>query len=370
MNVFLRPPPIPVDLRFFADKSDKTEKPTPRKKQKAREEGQVAKSPEINTAFLFLAAFFTLRASAGWIFDGLLSLYNYEIGLIPDATDLFERVYLSRHIAFLFQNVIMITLPILLVVMVVGVITNIVQVGWKVTSKPMKPKFSKMNPMKGLKRLFSVDILVNLVKSLLKFTVVGMVIYSIINKEIEHIPSLLMMEIGEVVAYIGNLVVDMGLMVGSLFIFIAAVDYAYMRHKHIKGIKMSKQEIKEEYKNSDGNPQIKGKIKQKMREISMRRMMQDVPGADVIITNPNHFAAALRYNKMMDNAPKSVAKGVDFLAKRIKDVAAESGIPIIENPPLAKTLYTTVDVGHEIPEELYVAVADIIAYVFRLKQAV
>ena len=260
-------PLIPLNLHFF-DEGDKTEKPTPRKKKKSREEGQVAKSQEIGTAFLFLVAFFGLRVFAGRILNGVLALFNYQWVMLADVNQIFDAKFSVDIVVFLFQQIILIILPLFLLVMVVGVITNLIQVGWTVTTKPLQPKFSKLNPLKGFKRIFSLQSLITLAKSLLKFALIGAVVYNVLKKELSMIPDLFAMELGQSMGYIGNLVVDMGLMVGALYILIAALDYAYARYKHMKQLKMTKQEIKEEYKNTEGNPQIKGKIRQKMREIS------------------------------------------------------------------------------------------------------
>ncbi|MCL2665119.1 MAG: flagellar biosynthesis protein FlhB [Defluviitaleaceae bacterium] len=364
---------IPLNLRFFDDSAagEKTEQPTQRKKEKARDEGQVVKSQEVSTAFLFLAAFFSLRLFGGGIFNNLLGLFNFEIRYMLDTDQLIEQVFIANHVAFLFQRIILFVLPIFAVVLVVGIITNLVQVGWKVTGKPLQPKFNKLNPLSGFKRIFSMELLANFVKSMLKFVAVGAVIFTMIKDEINFIPNLLYMTLEEVVVHIGNLIVDLGLTVGLLFLFIAAADYAYTWYKQNKKLKMSKQEVKEEWKQTEGNPQIKQKIKQKMREVSMRRMMQNVPKADVIITNPTHYAVALQYDRFNEagGAPVLVAKGVDYLAKRIRDAARDNDIVVVENPPLARTIYDTVQLNQEIPPELYAAVAEILAYVFRLKNA-
>jgi len=260
-------------------------------------------------------------------------------------------------------------MPMFAVALIVGLVVNIVQVGWMVTTKPLKPKFSKLNPIKGFKKIISLTSLVNLVKSILKLLIIGTVVYSIIRNMMDNLlPHLLWMEAWESVLALGNVVINMGLAVGALMLFVAALDTAYTRWKHEKDLKMTKQEVKQEWKNQEGDPQVKGKIKQKMREASMRRMMQNVPQADVIITNPTHYAVALKYDLLGAlTAPILVAKGVDYTAKRIRELGIEHDIHIVENPPLARAIYAQVEVDKEIPEELYVAVAEIMAYVFQLK---
>ncbi|MDR3239634.1 MAG: flagellar biosynthesis protein FlhB, partial [Clostridiales bacterium] len=267
----------------------------------------------------------------------------------------------------LLAQALLIVAPLFAAVLAVGVLTNVAQVGWKVTTNALRPKFSRMNPISGAKRLFSAQILVDLCKSLLKFAIIGYVIYNALKRELDRLPALSDMGLFESVSYLGDLITSLGLTVGGWFILIAALDYAYTRFKHSKQLRMSKQEVKDEYKMSEGNPQIKGQIKQRMREASMRRMMQDVPGADVIVTNPTHYAVALRYDRQTARAPVVVAKGADHLARRIKEAGLEHHVAIAENKELARTLYVSVDVGHEIPPELYEAVAEILAFVYKLK---
>jgi len=278
-----------------------------------------------------------------------------------------ENDYMQKLIVYIFGQILIIIAPMLIVSFSVGIITNLVQVGWKPTTKPLKPKFSRLNPMSGFKRLFSMKSMFELLKSIVKLTIIGVIIYNIVKNELNHIQELLNMEILQAAIYIGNLIIDIGLSVGLYFIFIAIADFAYQKFNLHKELKMTKQEVKEEYKNSEGNPEIKGKIKQKMRESSMRRMMQDVPQADVIITNPTHYAVALKYDKEKAQAPIVVAKGEDHLARKIKQVAKENNVEIVENKYLARTLYATVDIGKEIPPELYQAVAEVLAFVYNLK---
>jgi len=363
-------PLIRLNLRFFNDGgSEKTEKATPKKRQKARDEGQVAKSEEVSTAAMLITGFFALSLFAGMILNGILAMFVHSGSFFnPDMVENFNHVDIARHVAWGLGRVIMISLPMFIVTMIIGVVMNLLQVKWNPTAKPMKPKFSKLNPIKGFKKIISMQSLVTFIKSMLKLLAVGAVVYFMLAAEIDTIPSILIMPITEVLGYIGDLIVSLGIAIGVLYIFIALFDYAYTKWKHEKDIKMTKHEVKEEWKQMEGNPQIKSKIRQKMREVSMRRMMQNVPQADVVITNPTHYAVALKYDMMgMGGAPVLVGKGVDFLAKRIRETAIENDIPIVENPPLARAIYADVDIDQEIPEELYVAVAEIMAYVFKLK---
>jgi len=357
---------IPMNLGFF-DEGEKTEQPTPRKRQKAREEGQVAKSQELGNAVLFLAAFFGLRLFATYMFERVSGVFNFSFVRIGDFEMTFESVHLAGHVAFLFTQVLIVVMPIMAISMVSGILSNIVQVGWHPTFKPLMPKFSKINPLKGFKRVFSMRSIVELIKSLAKMAAIGAVIYYTIASEINRIPQLAEMGIMPAVSFLGMMITQMGINVGIIFLIIAVLDIFYQRMKHTKDLRMTKQEVKEEYKNIEGNPETKRKIRQRMREMSMRRMMQEMPKADVVITNPTHYAVALKYDKEVSEAPYVLAKGVDFLAKKIRDAATENNIEIVENPQLARALYATVNVGNVIPPELYQAVAEILAFVYKLK---
>ena len=364
---------IPLNLRFFdGGGSEKTEKATPKKRSKARDEGQVAKSQEVSTAIMLIAGFFALRLFAGGIADGVIALFGHQYQSVPTSLEQFEAVFIANRVAWLFMQVLLICVPMFVVALVVGLVTNILQVGWKVTTKPLSPKFSKLNPLKGFKKIFSLQSLVNFIKSLLTIGIIGAVVFVMMRNAVDDtLPFLLGMELGRSIVVVGNLIVNMGLAIGAMYLFIAAFDYAFTRWKHEKDLKMTKHEVKQEYKQAEGDPLIKGKIRQKMREVSMRRMMQNVPQADVIITNPTHYAVALKYDLLGPlSAPILVAKGVDFMARRIKEIGIEHNITIVENPPLARAIYNDVEVDKEIPEELYVAVAEIMAYVFQLKNRV
>jgi flagellar biosynthetic protein FlhB len=318
---------IKLNLQYFASNEggEKTEEPTGKKREDARKEGQVAKSVEVTTAFLFLGMFFSLKSISKYMYNGMLSVMNYSISLFPMINDgIFEVDFINKLVPYIFGKIMIIVAPLFLVAMVVGVISNLIQVGC-------------------------------------------IVIYNLIKKEINSIQLLLDMGVLQAIVYIGNLIIEIGLAVGMYFLFLALADFMYQKFDLKKNLKMTKQEVKEEYKNSEGNPEIKGKIKQRMREASMRRMMADIPKADVIITNPTHFAVAIQYDKEKALAPIVIAKGADFLAQRIKEVARENNVEIIENKYLARTLYATVDIGREIPEELYQAVAEVLAFVYNIK---
>ena len=248
-------------------------------------------------------------------------------------------------------------------------IVTVYQVGWKVTAKPMEPKLSKFNPVNGFKRIFSKDSLFELLKSIVKVGVIAYVAYTNVVDEADNLFILYDISLNQAIALTGNIIIDFGIEISIIFIVIGLIDYIYQKWKFGEDMKMTKQEVKDEYKNTEGNPEIKGRIRQKMREASQRRMMQDVPKADVVITNPTHFAVAIKYDAEVSKAPIVVAKGEDYLAQKIKEVAREHNVEIVENKPLARMLYHNVDIGAEIPPELYQAVAEVLAMVYHMKNS-
>lgn len=360
---------LKINLAFFDD-GDKTENASASKKKKSRDEGQVAKSEEISTAILFIASFYGLKMYFGGMYKKILEVFNYNYTLLSEINEIFEINFIKSHITYMFWQIIIIVSPIFILVMVFGLIGSFIQVGWHPTSKPLKPKLSKLNPIKGMKNLFSAKVIVDLIKSIAKMALILYSMYSTILKEQYMIFKVVDMELLESVIYIATIAANMGINVGMMFLFIAVADYTYQKTKMVKDMKMTKQEVKEENKMSEGNPQIKSAIKQKMREASMKRMMQDLPNADVIITNPTHFAVAIKYDLEKAEAPRVIAKGADYLALKIKELGKENNIEIIENKQLARALYSTVEIGKEIPEELYQAVAEILAFVYKIKSVV
>lgn len=359
---------IPLNIHFFdGGGGEKTEQASEKKKTDTRKEGQVAKSPEITTAFMLIAGSYALRGFGGYMYEKLVDIFMLNIKMMGDFSNVFEPIFLIKYIGFIFTQIMIIVMPIFLVTMIVGFVTNIVQVGWVVTGKPLMPKFSKLNPISGFKRMFSLKAVMELFKSLAKFGLILYVVYSNVKDQFVYLPIIFELTPEQLIEFGSSLIFKIGINVGAMYLVIALADYIYTRFKHNKDIKMSKQEIKEEYKQTEGNPLIKGQIRQKMREASMRRMMQDLPTADVIITNPTHYAIGIKYEKNKGRAPIVIAKGVDHMAKRIREVAMESNIEIVEDKPLARTLYANCEIGDEIPPELYKAIAEILAYVYKLK---
>lgn len=359
---------IVYNLQFFAEGQggEKTEKPTPKKRQKAREEGQVARSNEVTTTLLLVVMFSAIKLIGPISVSRLLALYKEMMSLFNIENITIEYAHeLFKHIAI---STLWIVIPYLGIAFAVGFLSNIMQVGWKPTLKPMKPKFNKINPISGLKRMFSFKTIIELIKSIIKIAIILLIVYLTIKDYEKLILIIYDLSIFSAYGLILDICLDIGIKVGMFFVFVAAIDFAYQKYSLEKQLKMTKQEVKEEHKEAEGNPEIKAKIRQKMREASMRRMMQDLPKADVIITNPTHFAVAISYDENSSTAPMVIAKGADLLAAKIKEVGRENNIEIVENKPLARTLYYTVEIGDEIPPELYQTVAEVLAFVYNLKQ--
>ncbi len=362
---------IPLNLQFFADDGEggeKTEPATQKKLEDARSEGQVAKSREIANCLGLLSLFLVMKLWSGQLGIRFLSSFAAVYNRIPEVSELLGGVAPDREMNILFRTqalqIIIMLAPVLIVGYLVAFLSDYVQVRWKPTAKPLKPKFSKLDPTKGFKKIFSPQSLVELIKSIAKVLLIGYITYSYIKGKDHLLFGLIDMPIMQAIQLIGDTVTNLGIRISAVYIIIAAGDFAYQKWKFNKDMKMTKQEVKEEYKNQEGNPEIKGKIRQRMREASQRRMMQSVPSADVVITNPTHFAVAIRYDSEMAPAPLVLAKGADYLAQRIKDLARDNDVYIVEDPPLARMLYANVEVGAQVPPELYQAVAEVLAFVY------
>ncbi len=366
--------PLQYNLQFFAKDGpggEKTEEPTSKKLEDARKEGQVAKSKEIANAFSILALFLIMRVYLGTMGTRFIECFSAVYSQIPAAIKMYDGNLPVASIQVIIRSMmlqlIIIAAPVLLVGLAVVFVCDVAQVKWKPTTKPLQPKFNKLNPIKGFGRLFSANSLVELIKSIAKLLLVGYMVYSYLKDRIGQIFLLYDITLNQAIGLIGEVVVDLGTRIAAVYMVIAFLDFAYQKHKFKEDMKMTKQEVKDEYKNQEGDPQVKGKQKQRMREASMRRMMQQLPEADVVITNPTHYAVAVKYDPEKYDAPYVLAKGENYLAQRIKDVAKENEIEIVENKPLARMLYANVEVGGLIPPELYQAVAEVLAFVYHLK---
>lgn len=356
-----------MNLQLFADggSGEKTEAATDKKKEKAREDGQVVKSTEIVTAMMLVGMFSMLKFLGPFIIERLIVIIKEAFGMFHYRE--INIVIASDIYTYFFYQAIWIVLPIVGTAFAIGFIGNVMQVGWKPTGKPLQPKLNRLSPIQGFKRMFSLKTLVELVKSLLKIAIILTIVYLTLRDYENLIYAFFDVQVFEAYAMIADIVLDVGIRIGMYFIIVAGIDFAYQKYKFEKDLKMTKQEVKEERKMMDGNPEIKSRIRQKMREAAMRRMMQDLPKADVVITNPTHFAIAIEYDEFGGGAPRVIAKGADLLAARIREKCKEYEIEIVENKPLARTMYYTVEIGEEIPPDLYQAVAEVLAFVYSLK---
>ena len=365
---------LEYNLQFFAKDGpggEKTEPATQKKLDDARKEGQVAKSQEISKGIGLMALFLVLKIWTGKMGTSFLETFHTIYNRIPQVANLTGGAAPERELILLLRHgsiqLLLIILPILLVGVVVAFGSDIWQVKWRPTTKPLHPKFSKLNPINGFKKFFSVNSLIELLKSFIKIIIIVWMSYGYIKDKKDYLFYLYDMEIMPALSLILQVITDLGIRIAAVYLIFAFADYAYQKWKFKEDMKMTKQEVKEEYKNQEGDPQVKGKIRSKMMEVSRRRMMQALPQADVVITNPTHYAGAIKYDPSLSDAPVVIAKGQDYLAQKIKEIARENKVEIVENKPLARMLFANVEVGEAVPPEMYQAVAEVLAFVYHLQ---
>lgn len=359
---------ISYHLQFFAEGAEKTEQPTAKKLSDARKEGQVARSKELTTSAELVALFLTLKIFVGYMINKFIETFRSSYQNI----DLYSNGEFTMNIAEgILRNsilrIIIICLPIYMIAVTVSFVIVLVQVKWKPSGKPLRPKFNKLNPISGFKKIFSKDKAFTLLIETVKILLIGYIAYDTLRKEWGTLLILYDISLFQAVALVGNLVINLGIKISIIFLCVGFADFIYQKFKFKKDMRMTKQEVKDEFKQTEGDPQIKRRIRSKMMEVSQRRMMQQLPEADVVITNPTHLAAAIKYDREETGAPILLAKGADHLAMKIKEVAKENQIEIVENKPLARMLYYNVEIGDEIPAELYQMTAEVLAYVYKLK---
>ncbi len=349
-----------------APQEERTEQATPKRREDARKKGQVAKSMEVNSSAILLISLLFFYFGGSYMLDTMSSysriiFQNYDsVFLNPD--NLQGYIQLAA-LAFL-----KIILPFIATIMMVGLVINYMQVGFLFTFEPLKPKFSKINPISGFKRvLFSKKALVELVKGILKISMIGGIAYFSIKGMAEEFVPLMDQSAGQLIIFIGKETLSLGFKIAVALLVLSLLDYIFQRFDFSKSIKMTKQEVKEEFKQMEGDPQIKARIRSIQRDMARRRMMDDIPTADVVITNPTHIAVALKYDPKDMESPAVVAKGREKVAHKIKEIAIEHDIAVVEDKPLAWSLYKSTNVGDSIPEDLFQAVAEILAYVYKLK---
>lgn len=353
------------DLQFFAE--ERTEPASPRKRRREREEGRVAKSQDLGASVVILVGLIALFLFGTFFWDILLFYIRDTVAFMASPS---MKAQGWQHILWIraLKTLAIVVFPLGGVAALAAFIVTVAQVGLVLTPKPLIPKPDRFNPVSGLKKIVSLRSLVELVKGLFKATLFGIVIYTVLKKDIREIAGVLQFPIDQGLALVFYKIWRLCLKLAFLLFAIAIFDYLYQRWEHERSIRMSRQEIKEEYKQTEGDPQLRGKIRQKQRELARSRMMSSVPKADVVITNPTTLAIALEYDKSVMEAPVVVAKGKGFIAQKIRELAEENEVPIVENKPLAWALYDAIDIGEEVPEKLYKAVAEVLAFVYKLKR--
>lgn len=356
-----------LDLQFFA--GEKTEKATQKKRLDSRKKGQVLKSQDVTSAILLLSIFMFLLFGAASMRDHFFNFFYHSFTKFVSMTQ-----YDIDTVMIIYTDVLLemafVLLPIMLIAVVAAIAANLLQFGILFTAEPLKMDLKKIDPIKGLKRIFSIRAIVELMKSVLKISFIGSVTFIIVYTNIHKVLGLAFKSPWDIMTTVGQLAVMMGIIASFVLLFISILDFLYQKYDYEKNLKMSKQDIKDEHKNTEGDPQIKSRIKQRQREMAMRRMMQEVPNADVVITNPTHYAIAIKYDDGKMDAPIIVAKGVDFVAQKIKLIATEHEIVTVENRPLARSLYDQVEIGDRVPEEFFKAIAEILAYVYRIQRKI
>ncbi len=346
---------------------DRTEKPTPKKRKDAREKGQIARGTELPTALAFLAALFAINIFGSHIFT---EIGTYVQSLSDKVLEMESLTPKDAHILITeaVKTLALISIPVIVVGLTGGIAGNLVQTGFLLTPKALKPKADKFNPASNIKKIFGLDAPVNLAKSTVKLILFASVAHGVLSPMILNAPTFINAPIGTIAVKLSETLYHLALRYGLLMIGIAAADYGYAVYKHEKSLKMTKKEIKDEFKQQEGDPFIKAQRKQAARALVQKRSLNEVPSASVIVTNPTHFSVALRYDREKDATPMVVAKGADLIAKKIREIAKENEIPIIENPPLARALYKIVEPNQMVPVDFFGAVAEILAYVYRQQE--
>jgi len=357
-----------IILIMMPSSDERTEKATPKKRRDARKEGNVVKSQEVNTSVMLLALFGVLSLVKGMMGNNIVTVFLELFRGVERGTADLSLDYVYSFLAKMFISVIIVAAPLMITALIAGVLVNVVQTGLIFTRKALAPKLSRLNPLSGLRRMFSKHTLVNLIKAIGKVLIIGFGIYDVLKSNVRYVPSLMTFSLAESLTFVIDLSLSLAFRVSIYMIILAAADYFWQWWEYEKNLRMTKQEVKYEYKLLEGHPETKGRIRRKQREMAMRRMMQAVPTADVVVTNPTHYAVALKYDSSRHNAPIVIAKGKDYVALRIKEIAKEHRVEIVENKSLAQALYISTDIGEEIPEDLYKAVAEILAVVYRLRR--
>jgi flagellar biosynthetic protein FlhB len=362
--------PFRFDLQLFAAEDEgRTEEPTEYKKRKAREEGKVAKTQELPSALIMLFGFFMIFIFSKGIYRNLLGMMELYLGSVQEVVNSGENVvFLLRPILPIIARIVG---PIMGVVFIAAFIGNVVQVGFQFSVKPIQPDVSRINPnpIRFFQRvLFSSQSAVNLGKAIFKIATIGVIAFFLVRRDVDTIMRTVDMGVTQGVYVILSIAFRLVMIVSGVLLVLSIPDYLFQRRQHIESLKMTRQELKEERKLLEGDPLLRARMRERQRAYARRRMMHEVPSADVVITNPIHYAVALKYEALRMSAPTCVAKGQELIARRIRDIAEEHSVPLVENKPLARELFMKVDIGDEVPDELFTAVAEVLAFVYKLKK--
>jgi flagellar biosynthetic protein FlhB len=345
---------------------ERTEKATPKRKQEARRKGNVPRSNEVNSATILIISGLFFLILGKFMFKELMAVMKVLLSNISSmdlSSDKLPHMVKQGGLTFA-----VLAGPFMMTVFVAGIASNIIQAGLTFSAHSLEPKLEKINPVEGFKRMFAMRSLVELVKNLIKMGIIGFVGYRTLKGEFSGFIQLLNQDVSQIVAFVGVVTLKLVLRVGVVFAILAVLDFLYQRYEYEKNLKMTKQEIKEEHKQMEGDPLIKSRIRAIQRERARHRMLQDVPKADVVVTNPTHYAVALKYDPEKASAPVVVAKGIRKIALKIKEIAQKHNVPVVERPLVARMLYKSAEIGHEIPVELYQVVAEILAHVYKMKK--
>ncbi|WP_246281108.1 flagellar biosynthesis protein FlhB [Saccharibacillus qingshengii] len=352
-----------LDLQMFS--GEKTEKGTPKKREESRKKGQVAKSQELPAAAVLLISVAILMVFGGQFLTVITHLFT-EVFTDRINMEITIDNVMNMMLQYMLE-IMKLLAPIFIAAMLIAILASFGQYGLLFVSEGLVPKFSKLNPIKGFKNIFSMRSVVELLKSLFKMFIIGYLVYTTLQGQISVISKMHAMSLEAILDFGASVTVSLGIKISAALLILGVFDFMYQKYEFEKGIRMSKQDIKDEYKKAEGDPMIKGKIRERQRRMAMQRMMQDVPTADVIITNPTHYAVALKYDGTQMQAPEVVAKGQDFVALRIREIAKDNGVLIMENKPLARALFAQAEIGDTVPADLFQAVAEVLAYVYKLK---
>jgi len=348
------------------DKHSKTEEATPKRLRDSRKKGQISKSGDLNSAVSFLVFALLLGALGDYLLTN--SIEYITLALSQDVGSGLTQANVGAILVQNVMKILLIFMPFGLIAVFIGVVTNVVQVGFLFTAEPLKPDFKRLNPIEGMKNIFSKKALFNMFKSIMKLLIVTYLTYTGLEKVMKPIMNLGGVGVEKLFGFFMDTVSTLSVSIASFMIILGVIDFIFQKKDYKKNLMMTKQEIKDEYKQMEGDPKIKSKRQQKQREMSMARTMQSVEASTVIITNPTHIAIALRYEQGKDEAPVVMAKGLDYMAMKIREKAKEEGIPIIENKPLARSMYYKVEPGSSVPVEMYQAIAEILALVFTMNK--